>query len=163
MTFVVNCPVEVPISVLSAQERYCIVLCDDRQLKISGLHRDVVHIFALLRCYTAYVGSLVPTFRDNISAVQGHRLKPLLHDVPVQRRPQCCQLPRLSRGWCLTECMWSIGGMTLTGDNTSTRRDTRSTANLSTINPIRTGLGRPRRPRSETCHGMSDTAASGRC
>lgn len=68
MAVVVNCPVEVLFSVLSAQERHCIVLCDDRPVAISGFHRDVVHIFALLRCYTAYVGSWVPTFRDNISA-----------------------------------------------------------------------------------------------
>jgi len=68
-------------------------------------HLSGRHIDPLLKC----------------GAAQGHRLKPLLRDVPVQRRPQCCQLPRLSNGWCLKECMWSIGGMTLTGDNTSTR------------------------------------------
>jgi hypothetical protein len=41
---------------------------------ISGFRRDVSEICALLECYAAFSGSLVSTFRDNLS-VPSSRVK----------------------------------------------------------------------------------------
>jgi hypothetical protein len=46
----------------------------------------------------------------------------------------------LSRLWHVTEWVWSIGEMALTGENRSTPRETCPVVTLSTINPTRTGL-----------------------
>ena len=124
-------------SALSAQDINCVVLCDACKVEISGFHRRHSYLRSSEMLHSIYWQLVTDVSGRHIGpilkcqAVQDHRLKPTLRDVllPVAK----------TVAWVVLECMWSIGGMTLTGDNTSTRRDTRSSANLSTINPIRPG------------------------
>jgi hypothetical protein len=118
---VVDCPVLVPFSVLSATGEilYCSLWrLSSRDFRFPPRCRSYLRSSELLHsiCWQLvtnvsgqHIGPML-----KCQAVQGHWLKPVLRDVP-QRRPRCCQLPRLSRGWCLNECIWSTGGMTLTG------------------------------------------------
>jgi hypothetical protein len=68
---------------------------------ISGFRHGVNEIFALLRCYAAFIGSLLPTFRDNLlvpsSRVKGmiledgtYRLSQNLHYIPGEQRSHDC-------------------------------------------------------------------------
>jgi hypothetical protein len=49
------------------REISCRRLCDKLIFVISGLRHGIDEIFALLGCYAVYIGTCVPTFRDNLS------------------------------------------------------------------------------------------------
>ena len=153
MAVVLNCPVQVPISALQNRKKHLLFLFFFTTLSSRNFRLPLRCRWYLRSCKMLH--SICWQF---VTDVSGRHIGPTLEapssprapglswrpkhvprNVPVQRIPQSCQLPRLSRGWCLNVCMWSIGGMTLTGANTSTRRCTPSSANLSTVNTTRTG------------------------
>ena len=61
--------------------------------EISGFRRGVVEVFALLRCYAAWVGSWLPTFRDNLlvpssRVKKSHSSRTVRRNIPEERRLQ---------------------------------------------------------------------------